>query len=131
MPKTRTGPGGLGGVVIEAAPLDKNQNLDPTGVFATYYGAGGGYSVGSPLTADIAVTNYRSLHREQYLWLVNLGLLESSDKKDISNRKRIGAIMIGELMPMAFRPGISNDVTEAMSELWDFVDEPGVHGEGP
>jgi RHS repeat-associated protein len=67
---------GAGVVDMEAAPLDDNKNLDPTGVFATYYGAAGGFSVGPstvvkglPVTAnaEAAVTFYELERRYKYV----------------------------------------------------------------
>jgi hypothetical protein len=59
----------LGGVFIEAAPLFASTNqLNPGGVFATYYGLGGGLGVGGPINGDIAVTNYTLLQRQDMCW---------------------------------------------------------------
>jgi RHS repeat-associated protein len=51
-----------GGVaIIEAAPLDKYQRLNRSGVFATYYGLSIGPGASLPVNVDIAVTNYSIL----------------------------------------------------------------------
>jgi RHS repeat-associated protein len=110
----------VGGVVIEAAPLNSEKMLVPDGVFATYYGVGGGVSGGSPINVDIAVTNYTRLLREQYTFLADL----ESKKKDVGARKTVASYMTAELYAwQTISPGISSFISEAITELWDYAND--------
>jgi hypothetical protein len=111
-------PAGL--TVIEAAPLDSERQLNPTGVFATYYGLGVDVPIplSSPVNVDLAVTNYTLRHREHYLPESDL----AEKQQNITTRRAIAAKMTAEIMSLgALWPGGLPFASSAIGELSGFT----------
>ena len=110
----------VGGIVMEAVPLDDEKMIKSTGVFAIYYGLYGGFSGGSPVDADIAVSNYTRLHREQYTLVADV----DSKRNDIASRRTVASLMTTELLYwMTAGPIPRALVPQALIELWDFAND--------
>jgi hypothetical protein len=109
----------VGFTVIEAAPLDQDEKLNPNGVFATYYGFSGGLGASLPINGEIAVTNYSGLMREKYLFLGD----EDEKKNDIGYRQTVANFMALELQLWAANPLTDDFVPEALANLRSFVND--------
>jgi hypothetical protein len=125
----------IGGVFIEAAPLDTDtRNLNPNGVFATYIGlnAGGGLSIPF-VSGDIAVTNYTLLFngnwpgRVRYALPFGTGGLSDDQiierQRSIPRRMAAAAAMTNEINIIG--GSAANPVTSfAIGKLWSWALRP-------
>ncbi len=109
---------GFGGAVIEAVPLESDKSINPTGVYATYYGVSVGFTGGLP-NVDVAVTDYKLLHREQYEFLTNA----NNKKKDVGERKRVASFIAKELRFSHFDPVTIMFLQPVIVELWDYAND--------
>lgn len=117
--------------IINAEPLDEYNQVNPNGVFASYYGIGAGPSLALPINVDIAVTNYVLEDRQRYL----LGQVPNPNdeqavfnkKTDIIHRKRV-AREIGEELRwwgVALPPIVMTPILEqALRDVQYFADKP-------
>lgn len=121
-------PVSFGGSVTEAAPLNKNRQLNPNGVFATYSGRGGGVGFGLPVNIDIAVTNYTLVEgsRERYITGISEEEIIRNKRDSYVNRMTAAARMgseINQLMQVVggpfSQPG--SFVATAWPNLWLFA----------
>jgi hypothetical protein len=104
-----------GVVGIAAAPLDNDQNLNPNGIFATYFGISGGaggnfFKVAG---ADIAVTNY--------VFLGDVSTLIGLPRIPIPDRFRYGSpldVGNGFSVEDGYSSNYQDQITERQRSLW-------------
>ncbi len=116
---------------MEAEPL-KDGITNPNGVFARYYGASTGAGKASPVTFEIAVTNYTSIERLRERYLLGKGGPNATEKeiRDIKvrilHRKRVAVEMEEDIKKTLLLMGTAAAgnylLPEALSELRFYAD---------